>query len=129
MLSQRDWPGAAVLRTQPLPARLFLKMWLMCILAPPSFLISPTLSEKKTPSIATRSPWEQGCGRAAVSAQEQELCRALAERPLGGGSRACGSAGRRCWALPQGHRGLCCVLGAHLTFLLFQNLTDKAVVL
>lgn len=46
MLSQRDWPGAAVLRTQPLPARLFLKMWLMCILAPPSFLISPTPSEK-----------------------------------------------------------------------------------
>lgn len=51
MLSQRDWPGAAVLRTQPLPARLFLKMWLMCILAPPSFLISPTPIEKKTPAL------------------------------------------------------------------------------
>lgn len=31
-----------------LPARLFLKMWLPCILTPPSFLISTTPSKKKT---------------------------------------------------------------------------------
>lgn len=37
--------------------------------------------------------------------------------------------GHCCWTLPEECRGLCCVPGANLTFLPFQNLTDKAVVL
>lgn len=51
-------------------ARLFFKTWLPCVLTL-RFFNFPLYKQKN--SIATKSPWEQRCGRTAVSAQGQSL--------------------------------------------------------
>lgn len=45
LLSQHDWPGAAVLWTLPAVCKAVFKMWLPCVLTL-SFLISPTINKK-----------------------------------------------------------------------------------
>lgn len=84
-----------------LPARLFLKMWLPCILTPPSFLISTTPS-KKTQHCHKVSlgvgVWKGSsfCPGTESAACESSSVRCLWSVVRGGGSGMCSSPRRCC---------------------------------